>query len=151
MGENVINSSHCVQVDYKELATSTIPLWLIKISLYLPVDVCIIIKEIALSDLKQGLRIHNLVNFGRGVSKSAGKRRAQKLERCFKCGKFSHSGICPKNQTYSQSSFVSMFRSDPIKLKAEKTLGQETSVKLAVDELCLNIKSKLKSRTRERL
>ena len=66
----------------------------------------------------------NNMQFGVGTSKSAAKRRARRLLRCFKCGKFSHDGACSRNQTYSNGEFVTLFRQGPLSCYRNKLLNE---------------------------
>jgi hypothetical protein len=61
--------------------------------------------------------------FGIGTSKSAAKRRARRCQRCYKCGKFSHEGKCSKNQTRSNSEFVTLCREGAIECKRREVLN----------------------------
>lgn len=63
--------------------------------------------------------------YGKGQTKSSAKRRARRYERCFKCGKFSHDGACPKNQTDSNYEYLQLIRNGPFECKTEQTLNKK--------------------------
>ena len=67
-----------------------------------------------------------------GQSKSAAKRRAKRYERCVKCGNWSHEGNCSKNQTHSQSEYVSLIHEGAIRYRAEHPIRKESYVYYAV-------------------
>ena len=108
-------------------------------------------------EYKDQIRHQNMVNYGQGESKSAAKRRAQKVEHCYKCGKFEHDGLCNKNQTNSNHEYLEMFRRGPIRLKAERALRKNSMVQMScekfrwVTEMSKELKERANSRTAERV
>nr|UIW14234.1 MAG: nucleic acid binding protein [Actinidia seed borne latent virus]UIW14238.1 MAG: nucleic acid binding protein [Actinidia seed borne latent virus] len=80
------------------------------------------------------IKQQNMINYGKGKSKSAMKRRATKVEHCYKCGKFEHEGKCNKNQTNSNYEYLEMFRCGPIKLKAERALRKNSMVQMSCEK-----------------
>ena len=66
----------------------------------------------------------NRRRFGVGISRSAAKRRAKRLERCYKCGKFFHEGKCPENQTHSNFEFLRLIQNGPVDCYVNQTLNK---------------------------
>lgn len=103
------------------------------------------------------IKHQNMVNYGKGKSKSAMKRRAIKVEHCYKCGKFEHEGKCNKNQTNSNHEYLEMFRCGPIKLKAERALRKNSMVQMSCEkfgrvfEMSIELKRRANSGTAERV
>jgi hypothetical protein len=80
----------------------------------LPRELILIIKN-KCDEVRTELRQEtNRRRFGVGVSRSAAKRRARKLERCYKCGKFSHERACSRNLTHSNFEFLRLCREGPV-------------------------------------
>ncbi|AUZ97246.1 nucleic acid binding protein [Actinidia seed borne latent virus] len=108
-------------------------------------------------EYKDQIRYQNMVNYGQGKSKSAMKRRAIKVEHCYKCGKFEHDGHCNKNQTNSNHEYLEMFRCGPIKLKAERALRKNSMVQMSCEKfgwmikMSKELKEKANSGTAERV
>ena len=89
----------------------------------LPSDLVLEIKH-KCDKVRKELRLeHNRRYFAIGTSKFAAKRRAHRMERCFKCGKFTHDGACSKNQTTSNNEFLTLCREGPVRCYMEKLLN----------------------------
>nr|XP_043633795.1 protein FREE1-like [Erigeron canadensis] len=91
-------------------------------------------------------RNHNELCYAQGESKSAAKRRAQKLGRCFKCGNFSHDKACPENH---DNDFRNLFFHGPIRCYTERLLNPRgyahARMNLELDRLSENTKRKFSS------
>lgn len=90
----------------------------------LPCELVEIIKFKCLKIRKECRQNHAKETFGKGKSKLSAKRRAQRFERCVKCGKPSHFGACPKNQTYSNYEFLRLIKDGPVQSRDDNTLNK---------------------------
>nr|UIW14230.1 MAG: nucleic acid binding protein [Actinidia seed borne latent virus] len=110
-----------------------------------------------IKEYKSLIKKQNMINYGKGKSKSAMKRRAIKVEHCYKCGKFEHEGKCNKNQTNSNHEYLEMFRCGPIKLKAERALRKNSMVQMSCEkfgrvfEMSVELGKRANSGTAERV
>lgn len=76
----------------------------------------------------------NVIAFGAGSSRSARKRRAKRLDCCFKCGKLLGGPHCTKNQTHSQHEYAIFFKDGPIRCRAEKSIRRNSQLAISVKE-----------------
>lgn len=63
-----------------------------------------------------------------GSSRSSIKRRAKYLGKCRLCGKFSHGGVCSKNQTISNMEVVDLIQNGTIRYISENPFSRKGSI-----------------------
>ncbi|ABS89250.1 nucleic acid binding protein [Coleus vein necrosis virus] len=110
------------QIDMEDLEF-TLCVCKIKLSeLGLPTSVCHYILDPLVAAVRTCLRQEKQRQNApfNGVSRSSAKRRAKYLDRCIKCGKFSHTGPCPRNQTISNAEIVHLIYNGTTRFLAEK-------------------------------
>ena len=90
----------------------------------LPCELVELIKYKCLKIRKECRKILAKETFEKGKSKLSPKRRANRLERCVKCGKPAHSGACPKNQTNSNYEFLRLIKDGPVQSREANTLNK---------------------------
>ncbi|QEJ80636.1 nucleic acid-binding protein [Camellia ringspot associated virus 3] len=114
--------------------------WLCLSKLGLSSDLCFVFILVALSRGCLRGRCSSAFN---GTSRSAVKRRAARFQKCRLCGKWSHSGKCPNNQTNSQSEVSVLLRLGTIRFLTENPkYFRKNSV---ASELALSILNSYKS------
>lgn len=72
-----------------------------------------------------------------GTSRSSVKRRAKYLGKCRMCGKFSHVGVCSKNQTISNMEVVDLIQNGTIRYISENPFSRVGSIHEANKEMLI--------------
>lgn len=72
-----------------------------------------------------------------GSSRSSIKRRAKFLGKCRLCGKFSHDGVCNKNQTISNMEVVDLIQNGTIRYISENPFARKGSIREANQEMLI--------------
>nr|QED43118.1 NBP [Garlic common latent virus] len=94
-----------------------------------PADVAIGIIEPIIKEVRklQRQEEQRLLRFN-GCSRSAIKRRAKYLNKCHKCGKQSHYGLCSRNQTISNMEVEFLIRCGTIRYLTENPQRRKDSI-----------------------
>nr|QED43238.1 NBP [Garlic common latent virus] len=94
-----------------------------------PTDVAIGIIEPIIKEVRklQRQEEQKLLRFN-GCSRSAIKRRAKYLNKCYKCGKYDHVGACSRNQTISNMEVEFLIRCGTIRYLTENPQGRKNSI-----------------------
>lgn len=86
----------------------------------LDIEICIdILKKCVDANFKLENKQLEVLKMFNGTSRSAIKRRAKSMGRCFKCGKMEHEGQCKENTTRSNSECLELIRFGTIRSLAE--------------------------------
>lgn len=72
-----------------------------------------------------------------GISRSSVKRRAKYLGKCRLCGKFTHEGLCNKNQTISNMEVVDLIQNGTIRYISENPFSRKGSIHEANKEMLI--------------
>ena len=90
----------------------------------LPSELVLIIKNKCDEVRKECRQETNKRKFSEGVSRSTAIKRAKRLGRCYKCGKFAHEGACSNNKTYSNYEFQRLCRDGPVDCYVNQRLNR---------------------------
>nr|QED43225.1 NBP [Garlic common latent virus]QED43232.1 NBP [Garlic common latent virus] len=94
-----------------------------------PTDVAVGIIEPIIKEVRrlQRQEEQKLLRFN-GCSRSAIKRRAKYLNKCYKCGKYNHAGACSRNQTISNMEVEFLIRCGTIRYLTENPQRRKDSI-----------------------